>query len=409
MMPSTLVVGAGLAGLTAADRLQAAGADVTVLEARDRVGGRLYTRRDTMVHGQHAELGAETLYSGQSGVLGLVRRFDLDARSCGYFDPRAPSMMFDGRILTEEERHTVTGWLREHYGSHRPHEFENLEAWTARLAAPAHVRRFICSYTQYTPVTAPRHADALEFEQQLIGGKDTYRVVGGNDLLAHRLAEGLDVRLGEVVRTVRWGGQRVTVETETASWTADRAVVAVPGPLVTALGFDPPLPAETVRALGELRYGTATKVVVQYREREQIAAAIGAGCFTDQVPWMVDQSAHQPGDAVLVSTLLGGDAEPPAVTEDVLSEFDSTLGTLIGAAPTRIAATAHSWTRDPLSRAIVRAPLGDQRTRTLPCLRRPLGQRVFFAGEHTDDRVGPGGLEGAVRSGHRVATEIEPI
>ena len=65
-----------------------------------------------------------------------------------------------------------------------------------------------------------------------------------------------------------------------------------------------------------------------------------------------------------------------------------------------------NWTKDPFTRAVVRAPIGDQRETVLPLLRRPLGSRVFFAGEHTDDRVGPGGMEGAIRSAYRVTREI---
>ena len=65
-----------------------------------------------------------------------------------------------------------------------------------------------------------------------------------------------------------------------------------------------------------------------------------------------------------------------------------------------------SWTRDPWSRAVVRAPIGDQRETVLPVIAAPLGGRLFFAGEHTDPRVGPGGMEGAIKSGNRVAREV---
>ena len=55
---------------------------------------------------------------------------------------------------------------------------------------------------------------------------------------------------------------------------------------------------------------------------------------------------------------------------------------------------------------MVRAPLGDQRETVLPEIQRPIAGRVFFAGEYTDDRVGPGGMEGAIKSAYRVTREI---
>jgi monoamine oxidase len=185
-------------------------------------------------------------------------------------------------------------------------------------------------------------------------------------------------------------------------------VIAVPGPLTVGLGFWPALPPEKVIALSELTYGTAAKVIVQYAEREAVSAAVGAGCFTDGTPpWLVEQSIHQSGDAACVSSLLGGDAEPGVIDEEVFAAFDRSVATLVGRDVTRTGQLAHSWTGDELTRVIVRAPLGDQRTRVLPQVQRPLGDRVFFAGEHTDDRVGPGGLEGATRSALRVAAEMD--
>ena len=402
-----VVVGAGLSGLVAASRRRDSGDDVVVLEARDRVGGRLWSVHGQLAADQFGELGAETMYAGHEHVLGLTRELELDAVACGYFDPSAPPMLFGSRRLNEPERRAITGWLTTAYTNSPPEPFENLEAWSSRVHAPRDVRSFLVSFAQYTPVTSLRHADAAEFARQLSHGSDSYRIVGGNDLLAKRLAERLDIRLGQRVRLIDWSGPGVRVETDHNVLQADALVVAVPGPLTIGIGFWPALPAEKVIALSELTYGTAAKVIVQYAERDAVSAAVGHGCFTDGTPpWIVEQSAHQSGDAASVSSLLGGDAEPAVIDESVFAAFDASVTALTGTAVTRTGQLSHSWTRDELTRVVVRAPLGDQRTRVLPHVQRPLGGRVFFAGEHTDDRVGPGGLEGATRSGLRVATEL---
>ena len=402
-----IVVGAGLSGLVAARRCHDRGDEVVVLEARSRVGGRLWSVHGVLAAGQFGELGAETIYAGHDHVLGLARELDLDAVACGYFDPSAPPMLFGGRVLEESERRAITSWLTSAYAATPPAPFENLEAWCGRLRAPRDVRAFLVSFTQYTPVTSLRHADAAEFARQLSHGSDSYRIVGGNDLLAKRMAEDLDVRMGQRVRSIDWTGPGVRVETDDDVHRGDAAVVAVPGPLTIGLGFWPTLPTEKVIALSELTYGTAAKLILQYAERQAVASAVGHGCFTDGTPpWIVEQSAHQIGDAASVSTLLGGDAEPGQIDEPIFAACDASVAALTGSPVTRIGQLSHSWTRDEFTRVIVRAPIGDQRTRVLPIVQRPLADRVFFAGEHTDDRVGPGGLEGATRSGLRVAGEL---
>lgn len=404
----TVVIGAGLSGLVAARERSRAGDEVTVLEARDRVGGRVWTARGGLTDGQFGELGAETLYAGQDEVIRLVDELDLRLASCGFFDQEIPPLIVGDRVVDETEARGVVRWLADTAATRPPASFESLQAWVSRTGAPDLVRRYLAAYVQYTPVASLRTTDASEFLRGFrVGKPDSYRIIGGNDLLPQRLADGLDVQLGEVVHLVGWSGPGVRVETDRQQLRADRVIVTVPGPLVTSIGFWPALPPEKAAALAELSYGTATKLVVQYAEGGLIADRLGVGHWSDgALPWLVDQSTHQEGSAICVSGLMGGDREPAVVDETVLTQVDQAIAVLIGQTPTRLGHLSHSWTRDPFARCVVRAPFGDQRTRVLPHISRPLGERVHFAGEHTDARVGPGGLEGAARSGLRVAAEL---
>jgi monoamine oxidase len=232
--------------------------------------------------------------------------------------------------------------------------------------------------------------------------------MGGNDTLPRVMAEKVDVRLNDPVRVIGWGAPGVSVESDGETFHGDRVVVTVPGPLVGELGFEPPLPKEKVRALLELKYGNATRLVVQYAEREPVREAIAWGCFTDTMPgFVMDQTVHQQGDPIIVAGLAAGDAEPFGMTdEQILDGVDATMSAAVGRPVKRIAGFVKSWTHDPWARAVVRAPIGDQRDTVLPLIAAPVASRVFFAGEHTDARVGPGGMEGAIKSGYRVAKEV---
>src|SRR5205823_2907874 len=137
---------------------------------------------------------------------------------------------------------------------------------------------------QSTPVTALRYADAVEFNPHLGWGHGYRKIAGGNDQLPQRLAQGLDVRLGDPVRVIGWAGDGVSIETERAQHRAERAIVCVPGPLTTELGFDPPLPEHKLRALLELRYGTGARLALQYADKEVIRGSMQAGAFTDRMP-----------------------------------------------------------------------------------------------------------------------------
>src|SRR5438093_11882759 len=95
-----IVVGAGLSGLVSGMRLQEAGHEVVVLEARDRIGGRVLTVRDGFDDGQYADVGAMILYEGQPNILELCAHFDLELTPAVTFGDELPDLLFGGRLLT---------------------------------------------------------------------------------------------------------------------------------------------------------------------------------------------------------------------------------------------------------------------------------------------------------------------
>jgi len=403
-----IVIGAGLSGLVAASEVQGAGHDVVVLEARDRVGGRVLTIRDGLRDGQYADVGAEMIYHGQERILALCAAHDLDLTTEFSLGTDTPGLILHGRRLTDDASREIAQELRDAVGRVPPGHFETVAQWLRRARLSHDAELLLGAIAQGTPAAPLRLADSQELNVELSWGKGYRKIRGGNDLLPRALARGVDVRLGQTARLVQHGDGGVRVETDRDTFDGDRVLVTVPGPLVSELGFDPVLPADKVRALLQLRYGNGTRLIVQYADRDAVRAAIGLGCFTDRMPgYIMEQTMQQPGDHVVISGLAAGDAEPALMTADqTLDQFDRVLGTVAGRPLTRTFGHVKNWTADPLTRAVVRAPLGDQRETVLPLVRQPIRDRVFFAGEHTDDRVGPGGMEGAIRSAYRVVGEI---
>jgi monoamine oxidase len=400
-----IVVGAGLSGLVSGMRLQEAGHEVVVLEARNRVGGRVLTVREGFQDGQYADVGAMILYEGQPNIVELCERFELDLTPQVTFGAELPALLFGGRLLDEQAVGAAFQELGEAHENTPPVPFETVAAWARRARLSGTPYAFLEALIQIQPSIPLRYVDAYTLH---LGPETFMQIAGGNDQLPRRIAEGLDVRLGQPVRTIGWSGPGVTVETETETLEGDLLVVAVPGPLTTELGWDPPLPPEKVGALVSLRYGNGAGVGIQYAETDTVRSAIQTGAFTDRLPyWFLDVSAYQSGQPIVVVTILSGEKQPRDLDENgVLEETDRTLELVTGTPVTRTFGMVVNWTDDPYARCIARAPIGDQRETLLPLIRAPLGSTVFFAGEHTDDRPGPGGMEGAIKSAYRVAAEI---
>jgi monoamine oxidase len=400
-----IVVGAGLSGLVSGMQLQEAGHEVVVLEARDRVGGRVLTIRDGFQDGQYADVGAMILYEGQPNIVELCRRFELELTPHVTFGAELPVLLFGGRLLEPATVGKAFQELGEAQEQTPPAPFETVAAWARRARLSSAPYAFLEALIQIQPSIPLRYVDAYTLH---LGPETFMQISGGNDQLPRRIADGLDVRLEQPVRTIGWSGDGVTVETEHETLSGDLLVVAVPGPLTTELGWDPPLPPEKVGALVSLRYGNGAGVGIQYAETDLVRSAIETGVFTDRLPnWFLDVSAYQPGLPIVVVTILSGERQPRDLGEGaILEEADRTMELVIGNPVTRTFGTVVNWTDDPYSRCIARAPIGDQRETLLPLIRAPLGSTVFFAGEHTDDRPGPGGMEGAIKSAHRVVSEI---
>jgi len=403
-----IVVGAGLSGLVAATEIQAAGHDVVVLEARNRVGGRVLTLREGFAGGQFADIGAEIIYRGQDHIAELCTKNEVELTEEFSMGSDVPNLIFGGRRLARAASAEIVEELRAAIRRIRPGHYETVAQWLRRARVSEPVELLLTAIAQSTPASPLRIADAEELNAELTWGEGYRKIKGGNDTLPRTMAKRVDVRLEQPVRVIGWSRIGVTVESERETFHADRVVVTVPGPLVSELGFDPVLPAEKVRALLQLRYGNATRLVVQYAERQLVKDGIGSGSFTDGMPgFVLEQTVHQSGDQIIAAGLAAGDAEPSGLTDDqILDQVDATMSSVVGRPIKRIFGCVKSWTSDPWSRAVVRAPIGDQRKSVLPLIAAPLDGRVFFAGEHTDDRVGPGGMEGAIKSGYRVAREV---
>ncbi|MGN6798337.1 MAG: flavin monoamine oxidase family protein [Gaiellaceae bacterium] len=373
-MSSAIVVGAGFAGLAAADALARGGHDVVVLEATDRVGGRVWSER--LENGSIIERGAEWVLPGYETMRELAARFGLTFREKGALygdrDPR------DGPPVTRDELLAAVGQLRDARGASLAEAIESLPATEGARAAIAS-RLAISTAHELDDQPASILADGAAG----FGAFPSHGIDGGNDALAHSLAASLDVRLKRRVARIAWSDEGAIVDGEHA----EACVVATPAHAVT---FDPPLPGWKQGALDAVRYGEAAKLFLPLDHEVEPSATLSvpgrfwtwtehgsrAACSFAGTQAALERLEIENGPerwAVAVRLLRPdlpyADAEPVLVT----------------------------WPGGAYSARSLSSPLDDE------ALARSVGP-IAFAGEHTAGEW-HGLMEGALRSGRRAAAQ----
>ena len=432
---SVLVGGAGLAGLAAAHDLVAAGAQVTVVDARDRVGGRVWTIRDAFAERQHAEGGGDMIDEDQSeirklaGELGLKltrilrgsfgyvretpgRRPRIVHRMLGHgwdlLDDRLQPLIrpyklaeqrWDSPIASRIARRSVAAWLDETSAD------QELRATTTGL------RGFFLADPDELSLIAL--VDQFSEDDTRAPGA-MYRIEGGNDTLATALAAPLGTRLHlntEVVAITHRGSTvRVAVKSgqQQSQITCDYVVLTMPASVLRRIPFTPSLPAQQHDAIARLKYGRATKTLLQFATRFWRAPG-RPRAFGSALPFgaLWEGNEEQRGRAGILSLLAGGgasDATQAIVARDGPPGLVNALEWLGSKHAALLASRQIVWEHDPWARGgyAFFDPEFDPALR--PWLARPFG-RMFFAGEHTSVRW-QGYMNGAVESGRRAAAEV---
>jgi monoamine oxidase len=451
-----VVLGAGLAGLTAAWELEQAGHEVVVVEAQTRPGGRVLTLREGFAPGLSAEAGAMAFSDSYRHLLRYVRLFQIPHESLATAAVRSTSGMAlyhlrgkllraqaDGSVnwpydLTVEERALGrSGMLRKYVLSAldatgdptqsytipdwvRPYDQETLLELAAERGASRGARALIHSTFWFAdPRNQESAAACLLADLSLFyRGQTAYGFPQGSDALPLAFASRLRdrIRYGAEVVRIEQGGERAEIVVNAGGvldrLTADRVVCAIPFSVLRRIEVAPPFSETKREVVSGLDYRSVTRVYLQVRRRFWESEGVTGGAMTDLPIGQVQEhpifSSGAEGHRAILEAHVRGDG---AVVLDVMSEDDRLRFVLAEMEKVHAGVGRHyeggrskSWQADPWARGAYASFRAGQVTTWLPRIVRPEG-RIHFAGEHTS--ILPATMEGAIESGVRAAREID--
>jgi len=421
------VIGAGIAGLAAARDLAVDGYDVAILEARERVGGRIWTSHEL---GVPADLGASWIHGFEDNPIArLARRHDvaiIRTNISSVTPARYRSMvLYDegGRRLGSSETAEMSEMMADYldFVACKQKEGQEMsmlaveEAFAASEGYDADRRRrlaFIArTYLEHEWAGPRSDVSLLEHDKSLgFAGHD--RVFPeGYAQITDRLADGTEVLLGHEVKQIDYSGARVDVLTNRGSFEATHVLVTVPLGVLQAgrIAFNPPLPKGKREAIRKMRMGVFNKIFLKFdsvfwdRDDELI------GYIGIQDDWPEIVNFHKiAGLPVLLAFSAGTAGETNELRSDaeLVDCLMASLREMYGKSiPEPSGHLVTRWNQDPFSLGSYSyVPVGSKQS-----LRRQIGMpvagRVFFAGEATSQFF-PSTVHGAFLSGVRAAYEI---
>jgi len=415
-----IVIGAGLSGLAAAYSLKQAGWQVIVVEARNRIGGRVLTHSFSQNPGLTCELGGEWIGMGHQRIQALCREFNIELQDHRF----KASLMRDGVIKRSGEwdfspqSKNAFEEFRKQFKTYQRSDKIKLDqydwwTWLQHIGFTEDDLRLRDLMDSTDFGESIRHVSAFLGSAEYLEASDTnemdFKVVGGNSRLVRALAERIGeehIHTGAQVREIRQSAGQITVRAGNDTFKADGCICTVPSRVLKDIRFDPPLPSAQLTAAGELQYSRIVKSPVLFSERFWGADDFSLVSDVTSHYYFHSTKNQQGTQGILSSYAIGEKADVLAAQSD-RRRMDTITRDLIPlderAPQLGRAITSYAWQSDRYTQGAYALYRPGQWFTLRPLLQRP-HINVFFAGEHLANWQGY--MEGAVVSGEKAAQAL---